>query len=315
MSKLLNKLNDLSKITRRAAFSDMEHQIKKYKYGSDAFMQILESRYSCHAFTHHPVSESKLQMILDAGRMAPSAANQQPARIWVVKSEEALAKLHQVHPCYGAPVVLIVGCRNEEAWVRPYDGINAAKTDAAVVLTHLMLTATDVGLANMWIWDFNPSNSPSAIPPPAKASPRNCTTSGSPSRTWSSNCNPLKRIEVVAALIVKEGRVFATQRGYGPWKDWWEFPGGKMEPGESREDALRREIAEELSCAIVVGDLLDTVEWDYPEFHLTMHCFLCALDGAAPHLNEHEAARWLSAGSVHWLPADYGLLPKLAEHL
>ena len=67
--------------------------------------------------------------------MAPSAANQQPARIWVVKSEEALAKLHQVHPCYGAPVVLIVGCRNEEAWVRPYDGINAAKTDAAVVLT------------------------------------------------------------------------------------------------------------------------------------------------------------------------------------
>ena len=109
MSKLLNKLNDLSKITRRAAFSDMEHQIKKYKYGSDAFMQILESRYSCHAFTHHPVSDAKLQMILDAGRMAPSAANLQPTRIWVVKSEEALAKLHQVHPCYGAPVVLIVG--------------------------------------------------------------------------------------------------------------------------------------------------------------------------------------------------------------
>ena len=92
----------------------------------------------------------------------------------------------------------------------------------------------------------------------------------------------MKRIEVVAALIVKEGRVFATQRGYGPWKDWWEFPGGKMEPGESREDALRREISEELSCSILVGDLLDTVEWDYPEFHLTMHCFLCALDGEAP---------------------------------
>ena len=164
MSKLLNKLNDLSKITRRAAFSDMEHQIKKYKYGSDAFMQILESRYSCHAFNHHPVSESKLQMILDAGRMAPSAANLQPTRIWVVKSEEALAKLHQVHPCYGAPVVLIVGCRNEEAWVRPYDGINAAKTDAAVVLTHLMLTATDVGLANMWIWDFNPSKIREVLP-------------------------------------------------------------------------------------------------------------------------------------------------------
>ena len=156
MSKLLNKLNDISKITRRAAFFDMEQQIKKYKYGSDAFMQILESRYSCHAFTHHPVSEAKLQMILDAGRMAPSAKNLQPTRIFVVKSEEALARLRQVHPCYGAPIVLVVGCRNEEAWTRESDGINAAKTDAAIVLTHLMLTATDVGLANMWIWDFDP---------------------------------------------------------------------------------------------------------------------------------------------------------------
>ena len=102
-SKLLSKLNDITKITRRAAFSDMEQQIKKYKYGSDAFMRILESRYSCHAFTKTPVSASKLEMILDAGRMAPSAKNLQPTRIWVVKSEEALAKLHQVHPCYGAP--------------------------------------------------------------------------------------------------------------------------------------------------------------------------------------------------------------------
>ena len=132
------------------------------------------------------------------------------------------------------------------------------------------------------------------------------------------NCKPLKKIEVVAALILQEGRVFATQRGYGAWKDWWEFPGGTMEPGESPEDALRREIAEELSCSIHVGQLLDTVEWDYPEFHLTMHCFLCTLDGEAPHLNEHEAARGLSAGdllSVNWLPADYGLLPKLSEDL
>ena len=141
---------------------------------------------------------------------------------------------------------------------------------------------------------------------------------GCPSNNSSSNCKTLKQIEVVAALILREGRVFATPRGYGPWKDWWEFPGGKMEPGESREDALRREIAEELSCSIQVGDLLDTVEWDYPEFHLTMHCFLCSLEEEAPHLNEHEAARWLSADellSVNWLPADYGLLPKLAEWL
>ena len=162
--KFFSHLGDISQIRDRAAFADVEDQIRKKKYGSDAFMNILQSRYSCHSFNHYPVSASKLQMILDAGRMAPSAGNCQPVRIWVVKSEEALARLHAVHPCYGAPVVLIVGCRNEEAWVRPYDGINAAKTDAAIVLTHLMLTATDVGLANMWIWDFDPGKIREALP-------------------------------------------------------------------------------------------------------------------------------------------------------
>ena len=128
----------------------------------------------------------------------------------------------------------------------------------------------------------------------------------------------MKTIEVVAAIIRKGDSIFTTQRGYGTWKDWWEFPGGKMEAGETGEQALKREIREELNADIRVEKLLRTIEWDYPEFHLTMHCFLCALDGEAPHLNEHEAARWLSAdelASVHWLPADYGLLPKLAEHL
>ncbi|MBQ9410994.1 MAG: nitroreductase family protein [Bacteroidales bacterium] len=155
---------DLGKIMNRAGFSDVDQKITKYKYGSDAFMRILQSRYSCHAFNNYPVSESKLEMILEAGRMAPSAGNNQPTRIWVVKSEEALARLRTVHPCYGAPVVLIVGCRNEEAWVRESDGVNAAKTDAAIVLTHLMLTATDADLANMWIWDFDPSKVREALP-------------------------------------------------------------------------------------------------------------------------------------------------------
>ncbi|MBR5076397.1 MAG: nitroreductase family protein [Bacteroidales bacterium] len=150
------KIGDIGKIKNRAAFSDIDQKITKYKYGSDAFMRILASRYSCHSFTNFPVSESKLDMILEAGRLAPSAKNLQPTRIWVVKSEEALARLRSVHPCYGAPVVLIVGCRNEEAWTRESDGVNAAKTDAAIVLAHLMLTATDAGLANMWIWDFDP---------------------------------------------------------------------------------------------------------------------------------------------------------------
>ena len=155
---------DIGKILNRAAFSDIDQKITKYKYGSDKFMQILESRYSCHSFSKESVSESKLEMILEAGRLAPSAKNLQPTRIWVVKSEEALARLHTVHPCYGAPVVLVVGCRNEEAWVRESDGVNAAKTDAAIVLTHLMLTATDAGLANMWIWDFDPSKVREALP-------------------------------------------------------------------------------------------------------------------------------------------------------
>lgn len=155
---------DVEKVKNRANFSDVENKITKYHLGSDAFMQILQSRYSCHAFSGYPVSESKLDMILEAGRLAPSAKNMQPTRIWVVKSEEALTRLRAVHSCYNAPVVLIVGCRNEEAWVRESDGINAAKTDAAIVLTHLMLTATDAGLANMWICDFDPSKVREALP-------------------------------------------------------------------------------------------------------------------------------------------------------
>lgn len=158
------RFSDIAKVRNRAAFADIEQKITKYEYGSDAFMQILSSRYSCHSFTNYPVSDSKLNMILEAGRMAPSAKNLQPTRIWVVKGEDALARLRTVHPCYGAPVVLVVGCRNEEAWVRESDGINSAKTDAAIVLTHLMLTATDAGLANMWIWDFDPSKVREVLP-------------------------------------------------------------------------------------------------------------------------------------------------------
>ena len=127
-----------------------------------------------------------------------------------------------------------------------------------------------------------------------------------------------KSIEVVAALIRREDKLFATERGYGPWKDWWEFPGGKMEPGEAPEEALKREIREELDAGIEVGRLLRTIDWDYPEFHLTMHCYLCTLTSAGVHLNEHEAARWLDytqLREVRWLPADEQLLPLLAAEL
>lgn len=124
----------------------------------------------------------------------------------------------------------------------------------------------------------------------------------------------MKTIKVAAAIIIKDGQVFATQRGYGQWQGWWEFPGGKIEEGECARAALVREILEELDAEISVGDLLETVEWDYPDFHLTMHCFVCELVSDSMHLNEHEAAAWLTKDMLHsvkWLPADEGILEKI----
>ncbi len=125
----------------------------------------------------------------------------------------------------------------------------------------------------------------------------------------------MKSIEVVAAVIHDaEGRIFATQRGYGEWKDWWEFPGGKMEPGETPQQALHREIREELAAELQVGECIMTIEYDYPHFHLTMHCFDCTLKGPLT-LLEHEAAKWLyphELKSVQWLPADEQIIAKLS---
>ncbi len=116
-----------------------------------------------------------------------------------------------------------------------------------------------------------------------------------------------KSIKVVAAVIRKDGNVFATQRGYGNYKDWWEFPGGKIEAGETPEEALIREIQEELKTTIEVDRFLTTVEYDYPEFHLSMDCFWCEIKEGDLTLLEHEAARWLPINNlrqVNWLPAD-----------
>ena len=128
----------------------------------------------------------------------------------------------------------------------------------------------------------------------------------------------MKTVSVVAAVILREGRVFATQRGYGPWKDYWEFPGGKIEPGETPEEALRREIREELETEISVGEKLARVEYDYPEFHLSMDCFLCEVRSGSLVLTEHEDAAWLDRdrlGSVRWLPADETVIRRLREIL
>lgn len=124
----------------------------------------------------------------------------------------------------------------------------------------------------------------------------------------------MKTIKVVAALIVHEGRVFASRRGYGEWQGWWEFPGGKVEQGESPEDALVREIHEELDTLIKVENHVTTIEWDYPTFHLSMRCYLCSVVSGSLTLLEHEAAAWLDREhlrSVRWLPADEAILDKI----
>ena len=128
----------------------------------------------------------------------------------------------------------------------------------------------------------------------------------------------MKTIRVVAAIIIKNEKVFATQRGYGDFKGGWEFPGGKIDAGETPEEALIREINEELDTEVEVIELLDTVEYDYPNFHLSMDCFICNIKSGDLVLKEHEAAQWLTKetlDSVNWLPADLGLIDKIREYL
>ena len=128
----------------------------------------------------------------------------------------------------------------------------------------------------------------------------------------------MKKIEVVAAIIQREGAYFATQRGYGEFEGMWEFPGGKMEARELPEAALAREIREELAIEISVGELLCTIDYDYPQFHLTMHCFMCHITAGVPQLLEHKSARWLSASeldAVEWLPADIEVVKLLRNSL
>ena len=128
----------------------------------------------------------------------------------------------------------------------------------------------------------------------------------------------MKTFRVVAAIIIENGKVFATQRGYGEFKDGWEFPGGKIEPGETPEEAIVREIKEELDTEVEVIELLDTVEYDYPNFHLSMGCFICKIKSGDLVLKEHEAAKWLTKdtlGSLEWLPADMGLVGEIEKYL
>lgn len=128
----------------------------------------------------------------------------------------------------------------------------------------------------------------------------------------------MKTIKVVAAIIKDDDRIFATQRGYGEFKDGWEFPGGKVEAGETPQKALKREIMEELETVISVGELIDTIEYDYPNFHLSMDCFWCKIVSGELVLKEAEDARWLTKDmldSVEWLPADDALIEKIRAQI
>lgn len=125
-----------------------------------------------------------------------------------------------------------------------------------------------------------------------------------------------RSIKVAAAIIIKDDSFFATQRGYGAWKDWWEFPGGKVEDGETSAEALVREIREELDTEISVDSFFTTVEYDYPEFHISMDCFICSVISGELTLLEHEAARWLPLSDpwqVKWLPSDIEVIRELTE--
>lgn len=126
----------------------------------------------------------------------------------------------------------------------------------------------------------------------------------------------MKTIRVVAAIIHKDGKIFATQRGYGAYKDYWEFPGGKIEPGETPEAALIREIKEELNTTVSIERILTTVEYDYPEFRLSMDCYWCSILVGHLDLLEHESAKWLSKGNlrdINWLPADMLVIEQLEQ--
>ena len=126
----------------------------------------------------------------------------------------------------------------------------------------------------------------------------------------------MKTIEVVAAIIQQNNKIFVTRRGYGEFENLWEFPGGKIEMGETRGEALRREIKEELELDIDISKYLTTVEYDYPNFHLKMHCFICTICGGELHLNAHNDAKWTTLeelDKLNWVPADIVVIEKLKE--
>jgi len=159
---LLQRLSDISNIHKRAAFSDvLKYTSPKHSH----FLTLAGKRYSCRSFSARPVSDTMVESILEAARLAPSAVNKQPVHIWVARSPESIAKLGETTKyLFGAPIVFVVGCKPSEAWVRKYDGKNGAEIDAAIVGTHIMMAAADLGLGSTWVGSFDPAALRSAFP-------------------------------------------------------------------------------------------------------------------------------------------------------
>ena len=154
-NRFLKKISDISNLHKRAAFSDLPDRLPAKE---SVFQALAKERYSCRQFKDTPLTDVQINHILEAARVAPTAANKQPVHVWVVKSPEALAKLKGATDyTYGAPVVFMVGAKPEAAWVRKYDGKNGAEVDAAIVGTHIMLEASALGLGNVWVGSFDPA--------------------------------------------------------------------------------------------------------------------------------------------------------------
>ena len=155
MNKFLQKLSDITNIHKRAAFSDIPERLPSRE---SVFYALAKERYSCREFKDTPLTDVQINHILEAARVAPSAANKQPVHVWVVRQPESLAKLKEATQyLYNAPVAFVVGCSEAEAWVRKYDGKNGAEVDAAIVGTHIMLEAADLGLGCVWVGSFDPA--------------------------------------------------------------------------------------------------------------------------------------------------------------
>jgi nitroreductase len=156
LKSFLERISDLTKISQRANFAKVDKHISELKYETH-FEDLAAARFTCRSYTDRPVRLAKVNKILDVARLAPTAANLQPVHVWAITTPEALERLHKVHDAFGAPVVFMVGAKADEAWVRTFDGKNAADGDAAIVATHIMLEAFDMGLGGAWIASFDPA--------------------------------------------------------------------------------------------------------------------------------------------------------------